>query len=687
MVARLLVISQGSGPAENSAEQVSRNPGLLRYNGKAATSMADERLQLTVHLERSGDLLQVSYYDAKAQRIGETASVPWASIGPDFVYTSGGVTRTGLDAINAALEQGDANELVSYFTQSRLVDVGHIFFYTLFGNSERWEPVLRKLFDEYGDPRPNPPRKSVRVRISTTVNELIDMPWRLAAWKGKFLANDGWTFEVAADVRTGRDVELDTPCPILVIAPTFAGMKDIGTNEHVAGLRQALPAPYLTSSYFRVAATVDEARTAFSGMRPRLVYYYGHADIRGGQLCLLFGDATGQEHAISALDFKRLMGEQYPHLAYINACKSGASGWHSVGYQLAPEVPVVIANATTAWSVHASRSALSWLTRCLVSGHDPVLVAHEVDEHVSVRGFEWGMRTIHAHYGSWRAQPLATLGPITPVGLRLDRDSSRERAFSRVVSLVRSDEQRAMALISYAKVGNRIDLSSRQLKDFLEEHASHVAHMSWRDVSFPTERPITHKALERELTMSLGAAPSEPVEHVLRRCARGLGLGSATPVVWLDFGVFGSRFHRSLGQRDLETWVQYVCYLAQCTPADMRVIGYIALETATAPHTQLESLVDSLTLDYITNEAFSVDLIPPLMDVNLVDIATFLQDRNNTRCPPNLVTQMAKLLFDTAKGNYEKTLALIERAENESWHSLLNELNPHTTTEPLAIIE
>src|SRR5690606_16771381 len=103
--------------------------------------------------------------------------------------------------------------------EKRLVDAGHVLFYTLLGNSDRWEPIIRALFDEHGDVRPNPPRRSVRVRIFTTVAELVDMPWRLAAWTGRFLADSGWTFEVVADVRPARDVEFETPCPILVIAP------------------------------------------------------------------------------------------------------------------------------------------------------------------------------------------------------------------------------------------------------------------------------------------------------------------------------------------------------------------------------------------------------------------------------------------------------------------------------------
>jgi hypothetical protein len=167
--------------------------------------MVDERLQLTIHLQRSGDELRVAYYDAKTRRIDTgTAVVSWSSIGPSFVHrTPAGEDRRGLDAVTTLLDTGDPRALVRHFTQSDLVELGHTMFYALLGNSDRWEPIIRKLFDEHGDPRPNPPRRSVRVRIWTSVDALVDLPWRLTAWKGKFLVDSGWTFEVVASAQPG----------------------------------------------------------------------------------------------------------------------------------------------------------------------------------------------------------------------------------------------------------------------------------------------------------------------------------------------------------------------------------------------------------------------------------------------------------------------------------------------------
>lgn len=127
----------------------------------------------------------------------------------------------------------------------------------------------------------------MRVRIYTTIRTLVVLPWRLAAWKGKFLADSGWTFEVVTDIPPGPALSFAVPAPLLVIAPELAGMEDIGTREHVQALQQALPAQYGTSTSFRVARTREQIREAFLGMQPRVVYYYGHAENRGGQTCML----------------------------------------------------------------------------------------------------------------------------------------------------------------------------------------------------------------------------------------------------------------------------------------------------------------------------------------------------------------------------------------------------------------
>ncbi|WP_152629675.1 hypothetical protein [Haliangium ochraceum] len=644
--------------------------------------MLDERLNLTVHLERSGESLRISYFDAKARPIDGLAGsgaqiVPLSQLDQrargDAAASEGG-NAGGLAAIGDILERGDASELVQHFTQSDLVEFGHTLFYVLFGSSTRWEPVIRALFDERGEVRPNPPRRSVRVRIFTNIDMLVDLPWRLTAWKGKYLVDSGWTFEVVSALESNAQITFESPCPILVIAPQFAGMEDIDSDTHLEALRQTLPAPYLTPVHFRVVRTRGEVRDAFRGMHPRVLYYYGHGEIRGGQVCLLLGDGSGPADAINAFDLKQLMGGHFPQAAYINACKSGASGWHSVGYQLSPEVPVVIANPTTSWSQHAGRAAVAWLVSCLEHGYDPVIAAHAIDEQSSTRGFEWGMRTVHANYGEWRAEPLVTLGPLSPIGLRLDRELIRERVQGLVTNLVRGDERRVGAIVSYAVRGNRIDLVFDQMKDQLEDNAAHLAQVSWRKVSFPRERDNLAQALRRDLAFSLGAASDEPLPHALRRCARGLDLPGAMPVLWLSWGPFGRYQEQVIDFGELRTWVELCSELAQICPGDIRVVAFLSIETEDAPHTRLEQEVHALALEHMLDEAFACDLIPPLPSVTLVDIARFLSDKNNARCPPTLAQELTRHIYRRSKGNFEHTLALIERGESEGWYVLLKEL-------------
>ena len=663
--------------------------------------MADERLQLTIQIERASSDLRISYFDAKSRPIatevrtgprpGSTGlvleqpdpiEVAWSSIGHNFSYEHRGERLRGLDALTVLLDLGDQDDLLEHATQSNLLEMGHIMFDTLFGNSDRWEPVLRHLFDDYGGPRPNPPRRSVRVRIFTSIDALVDLPWRLTAWKGKFLVDSGWTFEVVASAQPGPDLHFKTPCPVLVIAPQFRGMEDIDTDGHLETMQQKLPSPYLTDSNFRVVMTRDEVRSAFLGMHPRVLYYYGHAEIRGGQMCLLLGNHSGPAEATNALDLKQLMGGNYPYTAYINACKSGASGWHSVGYQLAPDVPVVIANPTSTWSDHAGRAAMAWLERCLEQAQDPVIAAHAIDEGVTTRGFEWGMRTIHANYNTWRADPLASMGLITPVGLRLNRELSRERVQGIVTELARDDDCRVAAIISYAKPGNRIDLAFEQIKDQLEDKASHIAQVSWREVSFPTERSEIYDGIRRELEVSLGASPGEPLEHALRRRARGIDVPGAMPLLWLSWGPFGRQHNQTIGFEELRVWVELSSELAQVCPPDIRVVTFLTLETQRAPHEKLEEAINDLSLDHIQDPAFSCDLIPPLPDVSLVDIARFLSDRNNTRCPPALVKEVSTLIHRDTKGNFKATLERIEKGEERGWYSILKELRSSHTTPP-----
>jgi hypothetical protein len=154
------------------------------------------------------------------------------------------------------------------------------------------------------------------------------------------------------------------------------------------------------------------------------------------------------------------------------------------------------------------------------------------------------------------------------------------------------------------------------------------------------------------------------------------------PVLWLSWGPFGQHQEQTISFSELRTWVELASELAQICPPDIRVVAFMTIETENAPHEALEEEVHTLAIQHVLDDAFSCELIEPLPDVTLLDIARFLSDKNNTRCPPALVQEISRYIYRRGGGNYERTVALIERGEAESWYTLLKDLRADQPARP-----
>ncbi len=641
--------------------------------------MRTARRELTIELDRLGDLVSV---DAHRPGFGKVAqrSFAWAQHGRDF--TAHG--RAGLEAIAKLLDRGDPGELVEAFTEAHLGRVGALLFETLLGGRGDWEPVLRGAFET---PRPNPVFAPLRVRICTTDALLSGLPWRLTTWQAKPLVDYGWTFEASVEVAPSRHVELPAPSRLLVVAPRPAGTADLKTEQHLASLRGALDSVsvhYKSAPYLRVETRRDGLERALRGMRPQILYFYGHAEIRGGQICLLLEDGDRTDALLMA-DLKRMLPEQAPLVACLNGCKTASAGWYSAGNQLSPEVPLVIANRTTAWTEYAGPAAVRWLTRVLGDGVDPVEALCRLPTNECTRSFQWATATVHANYRSWGADrdPSGVRRPV--VGLRLDRDQQRALVHKHVTDLVTSQARRVEAIIAHAAPGNHVDAFATQAIDFLEGVATRRVHLRRLSVRFPESRAeLTHR-LEAELRIQLDLQPGEPLGHALRYHAPSSHGTGATPVLFLDWGSFGDGDQPPLTPAQIREWLIFCAEpLANACPPELRVVSYLAMEVEEDKHARLADVMDEYRQE-LFRERFRCALIPALPDLRLVDLLEFLSDRTNTTCPRVDAREAAELIHKQAQGSYAKTIELITSAEETTWAHLLERLRALHTPVPAMV--
>lgn len=632
----------------------------------------DERRELTVKLARVGPLLTRAYHLRDFSIEGP--SVEWSSLGADFRFGD----STGLDAIAMLLNRGKAPELIEHFSQGNLSKAGDVLFRALFGERESWEHVLRNLFDQPDGPAPTPIRAPVRVRVCTTDPVLSSMPWRATAWEGRRLVHERWTFEVTLEEKARADVRLPARCRVLVIAPQRADLDALGTDAHLAQLREALTrvsAHYADDGSIRITRTHAETKHALAHMEPEVVYYFGHGEVIEGITCLLLEG----EQPMSMADLKQAMAVP-ARIVFVNGCMTGAGGWESAGHQLTPAVPLVVSNRTTAWTNHSGPAAIAWLEACLGGGphgeRDPVVLLDHLAASESTRGFQWTTTIVHTGHARWSAADVSRT-PRRRIGTDLDRWPQRHEAFAHVSNLVQTRDRRVEAIVAYGGPGNLIPHAADQLISEVERIGARLARIKHVELRFPESRKTLTKNLGLQLRDALGIGPHDNLESALRKRAPLADSSGATPVLWLDWGTFGAGDQAPLllDPDHIGMWIEFCAgELSRECPREIRIVSFLAMEIDPGAHTSLVEKFEQHQIDF-GSAAFNADILPAFDRLRLVDLHKYLRDwREDLDITEKLAGQIADLVFAKTKGRYEETVALLEEGSATTWLSLRDKL-------------
>jgi len=642
------------------------------------------RYQLTIRVEMSGEDLVRTYIVPGFGVVSEHRT-SLASIGT--MYRVG--SDHGVVALSNVLTRGNQAELEQHLRGAALDKAGAALFEAFFGDERVFGPVLRRAFQRTDESvRPDPIREALRVRICTRDQLILGLPFRAMMFDGHLLVDQGWTFEVSRDEQPSEQREFAPPGTMLVIAPDYEGMPAIATDAHVQALTRLIEsiAPGHTSSpKFHVVQSFEEVQVALEGMRPDVIYFYGHGDSDGEELFLLLGEGACERVAMR--DFARQIKRVAPSVVFLNGCKTGQAGLQSGGHQLLPDVPLVISNATTAYSRAAGQLALQWMRTWLEDGRDPIEALHELGGGKSTFGFEWLTPIVHANYSVFETrEPVispAALSYLPPEWL--DREEQRSRVFGYVSDLARDSKRRVLALVGMGCPGNHLELLSKQIIDRIEVDAGERLRIQPLSVSFPKERVSSfpearaNKDLGERLAakLRLELRTDGPIVHALRaRAPRRTGGGM--PIVWLDWQVFSGEADRAnerqpyLDSRSLLAWLEFVRdHLGTLCPDDLRIVVMLSLELSSDKLGPVREALEGWAANPemgLRTPWFRFRTVSPLGDVKQDEILDYLEHAD---CP--IAVELAGLLYRKTAGQYEKTVEYLRRGA-PTWYPLREEL-------------
>ncbi len=599
-----------------------------------------------------------------------------SEFGRDFDYRG----HIGVDGVGMLLDLGEEKLLEKFLTGTYAARLGGVLFELLFPPGGPWQSALNRIASTTAGVNTPPTRFPVRLRVLTSDPVFAGLPWRLTAFEGKWLVDHGWTFEVTAESRPGPDLQMLLPCKILVIAPEHNDMHEMRTAEHIADIRSILLRADPTWGHYdvlRVVRSRAEFLQALPEMKPDLLYYWGSSGVEQGQLCLHLGAPGEKRESLSFDEMKRLFAshKHFPQIAYLNSCMTAATGWHAAGHQLCPEVPVVLAQRTTAFVNHAARSALRWLVALVEERQDPVIAAHRLDDEDTRRDFQWCTLIVHAAYGD---SIIEAARRTTHGYMRLDRSMPKAIADQHITLLLNSRDRRVESLVAYGAPGNLVSRFSWQARDYLQRIQRHRVHRV--RVSLPTEPTCFHERLDCALRTGLGIATDQSLGDALRRC-----MPPQTTLLWLDWGTTEYVPSSEMSPVPLRSWLEYCCdVLARHCPDSLRIVCYLGLELPDQEHAALRIAIDDFhvrrTDHYVR---FGCAALPLSPRITLGDLINFFSEQSNHTCPTGRIRTAAELIYERSDGVYEKAVELIRLGEEKRWiYAYFNELMEKPATVP-----
>jgi hypothetical protein len=545
-----------------------------------------------------------------------------------------------------------------------------------------YHALFRRLlgYTEAQSGQPTALAEPVACRVVIRDRRLLQLPWRLASDRERFLVDEGWTFEVATRSKPEGFVQLPNPCTLALIAPEQGSGGD-WVQQHCARVLELLRSVWGSVAgriepYVSVVRTRGELDQLLRERAPHVAYVV--SPLAGGECPAVWLDQKfGASEMLPLDELLSRLAERSVAAVYL-----GGPGTEALDLDPAwlERLPCVVVSRLGDELEAADRAGLSWLHGLLVQALDPVAAAHRVPS--GGPSLQWAATQVHVGYRDWRTQLVPPPPDFHEAVLRIDRIPQRSRFSDRVEQLVQEPKVLAVSIVGHGTPEDEVGRLGDQLYQHLDERGrfdpgERGIRPHRRLLRFPPGGEGLRRRLHDALRQAVGIVRDEdPAEAVLRLIARDPPKWSAT-LLWLDWGHVGVGAPVSrIADEDVETWLRFGAEeLPRLSPARVgrvRVISTLGVAVHPDDLDPLTELVRELRqLPGVQTDTVTVEALPTLDRVDACDLEQVLR-KPALRCPEDLVIAAAHAIVSETGGRYAAVIETIrEMRDGGTWTALV----------------
>lgn len=582
---------------------------------------------------------------------------PGLALGPQATVSIKGRSAT-LGELVELLVDPRRRQWAERFDQRGQLELGHYLYHQLFAETRPAE--LQRAAGE-----------SLELRIITSDEHLMRLPWALLAHEGIFLATEGWAVTLTRPEVKLQQCALPPNPRMLVIAPEPAGVSRTRAEAHMEELERRLSISdhhLRMGDHLRMVTNWEEFRACLPEFRPQLLYFYGHALGDSGSLQLLFADQEQRRIEKPITDLVQALRQlpELPLLVYVNCCGGDASGLLGAGMQLSPYVPVVITNRTVAEVDWAQRVALAIWDGLLVKGLPPHTVlarlpAGVAEFNLSLGDARWIIPVLYCRYDRWQAAPprAADLPERDPFwSLKLDRVYQFGTVNYETRQMLRERRPRSLAYVWYGRQGQGIELFHKRLQVELREDLEpqillHEVRPEWPRQLLDPERSFTDMVCD-----ALGITSLRQLAQSIRAFSRSHGSVGRPVLLYIRHQPVRSKEVLNLPQ--LKAYISWWDreFVPRLGDQQFALLG-VSFEVE-KPAQFRRYLLDNEQIATVDLRQTNFRLLDELERIAKHDLHHFLK-AHKVELPSRQRDQILDEILDQTDGNYEQTINSLRR--------------------------